>query len=103
MASSGTVRNTRSARSTTACGATPERLEMPAISTPARPSASDRPLPTRPAPTKPTRGPAVALLTIRRVDALERAQQRRPLEEAVAGAGLLRVALQVRIGIALVV
>src|SRR3954470_18333459 len=98
IASSGTVRKTMSDASTTRCASPRERLATPAPAWPARESASDSPRPTRPSPMKPSRSVA-----IRGILPVERAQQRRPLEEPVAAARLLRVALYMRVGGALVV
>src|SRR5581483_9073096 len=92
MASSGTVRNVMSESSTVRCASPRARLATPVTVYPARASASESPLPTRPAPTKPSRS-----VSIRGVLALERTQQRRPLEQPIAAAGALRVALEMRI------
>src|SRR4051812_42584770 len=92
MASSGTVRNTMSEPSMIFCASPRERLATPVTVYPARENASESPLPTRPAPTKPSRSEAISWIL-----PVERAQQRRPLEHAVAAAGLLRAGLHARI------
>src|SRR5205085_4485618 len=98
MASSGTVRKMMSEASTSCCASPRLRLATPAMAYPARESASDRPRLTRPSPMNPSRSVAIGTILV-----VERAQQRRPFEQAIAAAGLLRVVLEVRIGDVLVV